>query len=217
MYKRQVQVDDYLRTTNPDVYAVGDVCTRYQFTHVAGTMAGMVVDNALFRGRHAFSKLVVPWATYTEPEVAHVGLYERDVASQGLACDTYTTALAHNDRAILEGATEGFVKVHCRKGTDEILGATIVADHAGELISELTLAIQANVGLGTIGKTIHPYPTVSEAIAGCGVAYNRTVWKTKRRDGAAAAPGGLKLALAAGGGALLGALAVVFAKPRAAR
>jgi pyruvate/2-oxoglutarate dehydrogenase complex dihydrolipoamide dehydrogenase (E3) component len=125
-----VQVDDYLRTTNPDVYAVGDVCTRYQFTHVAGTMAGMVVDNALFRGRHAFSKLVVPWATYTEPEVAHVGLYERDIASQGLACDTFTTALAHNDRAILEGATEGFVKVHCRKGTDEILGATIVADHA---------------------------------------------------------------------------------------
>ena len=212
-----VQVDDYLRTTNPDVYAVGDVCTRYQFTHVAGTMAGMVVDNALFRGRHAFSKLVVPWATYTEPEVAHVGLYERDVASQGLACDTYTTALAHNDRAILEGATEGFVKVHCRKGTDEILGATVVADHAGELISELTLAIQANVGLGTIGKTIHPYPTVSEAIAGCGVAYNRTVWKTKRSDGAAAAPGGLKLLLAAAGGALLGALAVVLVKPRAAR
>ncbi|KAH8071730.1 dihydrolipoyl dehydrogenase [Aureococcus anophagefferens] len=191
-----VQVDDYLRTTNPDVYAVGDVCTRYQFTHVAGTMAGMVVDNALFRGRHAFSKLVVPWATYTEPEVAHVGLYERDVASQGLACDTYTTALAHNDRAILEGATEGFVKVHCRKGTDEILGATIVATTLAKLISELTLAIQANVGLGTIGKTIHPYPTVSGAIAGCGVAYNRTVWKTKRRDSAAAAPGGLKLALA---------------------
>ena len=127
------------------------------------------------------------WCTYTAPEVAHVGLYERDVAERGLRCDTFTTALAHNDRAILEGATDGFVKVHVRRGTDEILGATVVAEHAGEMISELTLAIQNKIGLRAVGRTIHPYPTVAEAIQGCGVAYNRTVWKRWRAAPTAAA------------------------------
>ena len=190
-----VRVDDTLRTTNPNIYAVGDVCTPFQFTHVAGAMAGIVVENALFGGARRFSSLLVPWCTYTAPEVAHVGLYERDVAERGLRCDTFTTALAHNDRAILEGATDGFVKVHVRRGTDEILGATVVAEHAGEMISELTLAIQNKIGLRAVGRTIHPYPTVAEAIQGCGVAYNRTVWKKMARGadgrgGAARASGG---------------------------
>lgn len=171
-----VHVDDELRTSNPAIYAVGDVCTAFQFTHVAGTMAGVAVQNALFGGAVKFSSLLIPWCTYTEPEIAHVGLYERDFADRGIECDTYTTSLAHNDRAILESSEEGFVKIHCLKGTDEILGATIVSDHAGETISELTLAIGAKVGLGAIGKTIHPYPTVAEAIQGCGIAFNRTRW-----------------------------------------
>ena len=150
-----VRVDDTLRTTNPNIYAVGDVCTPFQFTHVAGAMAGIVVENALFGGARRFSSLLVPWCTYTAPEVAHVGLYERDFAARGLRCDTFTTALAHNDRAILEGATDGFVKVHVRRGTDEILGATVVAEHAGEMISELTLAIQNKIGPRAVERTIH--------------------------------------------------------------
>ena len=170
-------------------------------------MAGIAVTNALFGGRLKFSRLVIPWTTFTDPEVAHVGLYERDIVHKGIECETYKTSLAHNDRAICEGATEGFVKVHCQKGTDTILGATIVAEHAGELISELTLAIQAGVGLGQLGRTIHPYPTVSEAIAGCGVAYNRTVWKTKGLDAPSSRTWlkAAQLAAAVGVGLVLGA------------
>jgi len=164
-----VLVDNYLRTSNPNVWAVGDVCTRFQFTHVAGAMAGMVVENALFGGDCQFDHTLIPWATFTEPEVAHTGLYERDFAERGIECETYKTGLEHCDRAILESATEGFVKIHVLKGTDTILGATIVAPCAGEMISELTVAMQADIGLGTLGRVVHPYPTIAEAIKGCGI------------------------------------------------
>ncbi|KAJ1445970.1 mercuric reductase [Pelagophyceae sp. CCMP2097] len=176
--KTGVKIDDACRTSNADIYAVGDCCTPFQFTHVAGAMASAVVQNSLFGGNVKFSELLIPWCTFTEPEVAHVGLYERDFSALGLECDTYAATLAHVDRAILEGDDEGFVKIHCKKGTDEILGATIVAAHAGEMISELTLAIQAKVGLGFLGRVIHPYPTVAEAIQSCGVSYNRSQWLT---------------------------------------
>ena len=122
------------------------------------------------------SSLLVPWCTYTAPEVAHVGLYERDVAERGLRCDTFTTALAHNDRAILEGATDGFVKVHVRRGTDEILGAGIVAPHAGDMISEVTLAMQAGAGLATVARVIHPYPTMAEGIQQAALGFIRKTW-----------------------------------------
>lgn len=175
--KRGVIVDSNLRTSNPNIFAVGDVCTPLQFTHVSGAMAGIVVENALFEGDRKFDETLVPWATFTEPEVAHTGLYEADFASRGLECDTYKVDLQHNDRAILESATTGFCKVHCRKGTDEILGGTIVGEHAGDMISELTVAIQAKVGLSVLGRVIHPYPTLGECIQGCGIGYNRTQWK----------------------------------------
>ena len=139
-------------------------------------MAGIAVENAVFGGSKRFSAQVIAWCTYTAPEVAHVGLYERDIAARGLESDTYSVQLKHNDRAICEGAADdgGFVKIHCKKGTDEILGATICSEHAGESISELTVAIQSHIGLGALGRTIHPYPTVAEAIQGCGIGYNRT-------------------------------------------
>jgi pyruvate/2-oxoglutarate dehydrogenase complex dihydrolipoamide dehydrogenase (E3) component len=169
-----VDVNDKLQTSNPNVFAVGDVASRYQFTHMADFMARTVIRNALFLGRDKVSSLLVPWATYTEPEVAHVGLYERDLEQRGIAFATYTRQLADVDRAILEGDTEGFVKIHVRQGTDEILGATVVAAHAGDLISEISVAMRAGMGLGTLASVIHPYPTTAEAIRQTGDAYNRT-------------------------------------------
>jgi pyruvate/2-oxoglutarate dehydrogenase complex dihydrolipoamide dehydrogenase (E3) component len=172
--KKGVTVDDRLCTTNPRIFAAGDVCSRYQFTHAADAMARIVIQNALFLGRARVSKLVIPWCTYTDPEVAHVGLYEHEAAAQGIAVETYTQEMTHVDRAILDGETEGFVKVVVRKGTDRLLGATIVARHAGEMISEATLAITAGVGLRKLAATIHPYPTQAEALRKVGDAYNRT-------------------------------------------
>jgi pyruvate/2-oxoglutarate dehydrogenase complex dihydrolipoamide dehydrogenase (E3) component len=169
-----VEVNDKLQTSNPNVFAVGDVASRYQFTHMADFMARMVIRNALFLGRDKVSSLLVPWATYTEPEVAHVGLYERDLEERGIAFATYTRQLVDVDRAILEGDTEGFVKIHVKKGTDDILGATIVGAHAGDLISEISVAMRAGMGLGTLASVIHPYPTTAEAIRQTGDAYNRT-------------------------------------------
>ncbi len=169
-----VVVSEKLQTTNSSIYAVGDVATRYQFTHMADFMARLVVRNALFLGRDKSSDLLVPWATYTEPEIAHVGLYEKDLQARGIEYTTIRRDFDDVDRAILEGDTAGFVKIHLKKGTDEILGATIVGSHAGDMISEISVAIHAKMGLGRLASVIHPYPTVAEAIRQCGDAYNRT-------------------------------------------
>jgi pyruvate/2-oxoglutarate dehydrogenase complex dihydrolipoamide dehydrogenase (E3) component len=169
-----VRVDDRLRTTNRSVYAAGDVCSKYQFTHAADFMARIVVQNALFLGRKRLSALTIPWCTYTDPELAHVGLGERDAEAQGLAIDTYVQPLAEVDRAVLDGETEGFVKVHVRKGSDAIVGATIVAKHAGEMLSEITLAMTAGKGLASIGATIHPYPTQADAVRRVADQWSRT-------------------------------------------
>lgn len=169
-----VKVDDRLRTTNPNIFAAGDVCSRYKFTHAADFMARIVIQNSLFMGRSKASALTIPWCTYTSPEIAHVGLSEREASKHGVAIDTYLQHFADVDRAILSGDTEGFVKVHTHKGTDRIAGATIVSPHAGEMISEITLAMTHGLGLKKIGSTIHPYPTQTEAIRKLGDQYNRT-------------------------------------------
>ena len=172
--RKGVRVDDNLRTTNKAVFAAGDVASRFQFTHAADFMARIVLRNSLFGGRAKASSLVIPWATYTEPELAHVGLHPHEAAEQGIEVDTYVQPLEDVDRAILDGEDEGFVKIHTRKGKDTIVGATIVAGHAGDMISEIALAMRAGVGLGTIADTIHPYPTQAEAIRRVGDQYNRT-------------------------------------------
>ncbi len=172
--KKGVKVNDRLQTANPRIFACGDICSPYQFTHAADFMARIVIQNALFKGRAKASSLIIPWATYTSPEIAHVGLYEKEAKEKGIEVDTFTQELSKVDRAILDGETEGFVRVHVRKGTDEIVGATVVATHAGELIGELTLAMKGKLGLKTIGATIHPYPTQAEAIRKTGDLYNRT-------------------------------------------
>jgi len=172
--KKGVQVDDHMRTTNARIYAAGDICSPYQFTHAADFMARIVIQNALFHGRGKSSKLTIPWCTYTAPEIAHVGLYARDANKQGIEVDTFVQELGEVDRAILDGETDGFVKVHVRHGTDRIVGATIVARSAGDLISELTLAMTHGLSLKRIGSTIHPYPTQAEAIRKLGDQFSRT-------------------------------------------
>ncbi len=172
--QRGVKVDDHLRTTNPRIFAAGDICMEWKFTHAADFAARIVIQNALFFGRKRLSALHMPWCTYTDPEIAHVGLYERAAAARGIAVETYVRPLAEVDRAIADGEEDGFVKVKVKKGTDQILGATVVARHAGEMISELTLAMVAKVGLGALANVIHPYPTQAEAIRQVGDLYNRT-------------------------------------------
>jgi len=172
--KNGVTVSDTLQTSNPHVYAAGDICSPWKFTHTADVQARILIANALFMGRQRTSTLTIPWCTYTDPEIAHVGMYERDAQEKGIAVTTLTVPLSEVDRAILDGETEGFARVHIRKGSDTILGATIVARHAGEMINEFSLAITNNLGLGAIGRTIHPYPTQAEVIKKLGDTYNRT-------------------------------------------
>ncbi len=172
--KRGVTVNDRLQTTNPRVYACGDVCSPYQFTHMADATARIVIQNALFLGRKRISRLTVPWCTYTDPEVAHVGLYEEQAKQKEIDVRTIVQTFHEVDRAILEGDPDGMVKVHAQARTGKILGATIVARHAGDMISEITLAMTGGVGLGTLANVIHPYPTEAEAIKRAGDAWNRT-------------------------------------------
>ena len=172
--KAGIHVDDRLRTTNPNIYAAGDVSSDYKFTHAADFMARIVVRNALFPGWKKLSSLIIPWCTYTSPEIAHVGLYESDDSKKGHNVNAFQIGFDAVDRAVLEGETSGLARVLVKKGTDRILGATIVAANAGEMISEVTLAMVGRLGLATIARAIHPYPTRSEAIRKIGDAYNRT-------------------------------------------
>jgi len=168
-----VEVTDGLRTTNSRIYAAGDVCSKYKFTHAADAMSRIVIQNALFFGRAKASRLVMPWCTFTDPEIAHVGLYEKDAQEQGIATHTIAVELGKVDRAILDGE-DGLLKVLLKKGTDQILGATLVSRHAGETISELTTAMTHGLGLRKLASVIHPYPTQAEVIKRAADAYNRT-------------------------------------------
>jgi len=172
--KPGVTVSDRLQTTNRDVYAAGDVCSKYKFTHMADALARIVIRNALFFGRSKASQLIVPWCTYTDPEIAHVGLYPDDAEEKGIAVETFRVPLGEVDRGVLDGEEEGLLKVHTKKGTKKILGATLVARHAGEMISEITLAMVSGAGLTKLAETIHPYPTQAEAIKHVADQFNRT-------------------------------------------
>ena len=169
-----VVVDERLRTTNSRIYAAGDICSRYKFTHAADAMARIVIANALFFARRKVTDLVIPWCTYTDPEIAHVGYYEKDAKAAGFAVGTITQPLSAVDRAVLDGEDEGFARVHYDKKTGRILGGTLVARHAGEMINELTLAMVAKQKLGILSSTIHPYPTQAEVLRMLGDAYMRT-------------------------------------------
>lgn len=169
-----IRVDDFLRTSNRRIYAAGDVCLEHKFTHTADASARIAVRNALFPGRQRLSALTIPWCTYTDPAIAHVGLYVRQAQEQDISVKTFTILLHDVDRAIADSEETGFVKIHVREGSDRILGATIVARRAGEIINEITLAMVTGVGLRTLGRVIHAYPTQAEAIKKAADACNRT-------------------------------------------
>ena len=177
--RKGVVVNDHLQTTNPRIFAAGDICMDWKFTHAADAAARIVIKNALFApfglGRSKLSSLVMPWVTYTDPEIAHVGLYAHEAQKQGMAVDTITIPFSTVDRALADGETDGFVKILHPKGSDKILGATIVARHAGEMISEITLAMVTRQGLSALSGVIHPYPTQAEAIKKAADAYRRTL------------------------------------------
>ncbi len=170
--KDGVTVDDRLRTSNRRIYAAGDVCSEFKFTHVADAMARIVIQNALFYGRKKTSALVIPWCTFTDPEIAHVGLYEDDARRRGHRVETVTVPLAEVDRAVLDEEADGFVRVHHERG--RILGCTIVAAHAGELAGEVSYAMTRGGTLTDLSATIHPYPTQAEALRKAGDAYQRS-------------------------------------------
>jgi pyruvate/2-oxoglutarate dehydrogenase complex dihydrolipoamide dehydrogenase (E3) component len=176
-----VRVDDFLRTSNPRIYAAGDACLEHKYTHTADASARNVVQNARFLGRKRLSTLTIPWCTYTDPEIAHVGLYVRKARERGIPVKTFTIPIHDVDRAIADGVEAGFVKLHDKEGTDRILGATIVARHAGEMINEITLAMVANIGLATLARVIHAYPTQAEAIRAAAIAFERSQQPARRR------------------------------------
>jgi pyruvate/2-oxoglutarate dehydrogenase complex dihydrolipoamide dehydrogenase (E3) component len=168
-----VEVDDFLRTSNRRIYAAGDVCLEHQFAHTAEASARIAVLNALGLQRERLSALTVPWCTYTDPEIAHVGLYVREAWSRSIPVETYVMLMHDVDRAVTDGEDEGFVKIHMRQGTDRVLGATIVARHAGEMISEVSLAIRLGLGMRDLAKVIHAYPTQAAAVRMAAIAYTR--------------------------------------------
>lgn len=173
--KKGLLVNDKLQTSNPRIYGVGDCCSEFfKFTHAADFMARAVVRNALFFGKEKMSNLLIPYATFTSPEIASVGLYGKDLEEKGIAYRVIEKPFQDNDRAICDSATIGLVRVRVDAKTDTILGASIVGEGAGNMISEVTLAMKSKTGLGALAAVIHPYPTVSEALRQSGDVYNRT-------------------------------------------
>lgn len=176
---RGVKVNDYLQTTNPNIYSAGDVCLNQKFTHTADAAARIVIKNTLFSpfglGRYKFSDLIIPWVTYTDPEIAHVGMYPHECQRQGIKFNTIKVMMSSVDRSITDGETEGFIKVYHQQGCDRILGATIVATHGGEIISEITAAMVNGIGLNGLSKVIHSYPTQADVVKKVADSYRRTL------------------------------------------
>ena len=169
-----IHINDFLQTTNRRIYAAGDVCLEHKFTHAAEASARIAIRNALFLGRKRLSALTIPWCTYTDPEIAHIGLYVREAREKAIPVTTFTILMQDVDRAVTDGEEQGFVKIHVRQGSDRILGATVVARHAGEMINGISLAITSGIGLRALARVIHTYPTQAGAIKMAAEAYNRT-------------------------------------------
>ncbi|MEP6938131.1 MAG: mercuric reductase [Rudaea sp.] len=168
-----IVIDEFLCSTNPRIYAAGDVCMSHKFTHVAKFTAIMAVENALLDARHDHRELIVPWCTFSDPEVAHVGTQVWEAKQQGIPLTTYTVPMQDVDRAIIDAQDTGFVKIHVRDGTDQILGATIVASRASEMINEVTVAMKAGIGLRELAGVLHIYPSQAEAMHMAALAYVR--------------------------------------------
>jgi pyruvate/2-oxoglutarate dehydrogenase complex dihydrolipoamide dehydrogenase (E3) component len=168
-----IGINDFLQTSNSRIYAAGDVCLEHRFAHIEGASAHIVTQNALFLGRQRLSALTIPWCTYTDPEIAHLGMYVKEAREKGIPVKTITVLMHEVDRAIADGEEDGFVKIHIKEGTDRILGATVVARHAGEMISDLALAMAEGIGLRGLARVDHPYPTQAAAIKMAAATWSR--------------------------------------------
>ena len=166
-----ILVDDYLRSTNPRIYAAGDVCMSHKFTHVAKFTATMATENALLDTQQNQRELVVPWCTFCDPEIAHVGMQVWEAKARGVPVTTYTVMMHDVDRAIIDEQDTGFVKIHVQDNTDRILGATIVASRASEMVNEITLAMNTRIGMRDLAKVLHIYPSQAEAMHMTALAY----------------------------------------------
>jgi pyruvate/2-oxoglutarate dehydrogenase complex dihydrolipoamide dehydrogenase (E3) component len=174
-----IAVDDYLRTSNSDVYAAGDVCMAKMFANVAQASGRMAVFNAFGAGEHQVSRMIVPWCTFCDPEIAQIGMQIWDARRQSIPIKTFTILMQDVDRAITDGRDDGFVKIHVREGTDEIIGAAIVASRASEMINEVAVIMNAKIGMLELAEILHTYPAQSDAIRLAAVAYRASL--TARR------------------------------------
>lgn len=181
--KKGVIVNDYLQTSVPQIYSAGDVCMDWKFTHAADSAARIVIKNMLFSplglGREKLSQLIIPSTVYTDPEIAQVGLNELQAKTQGIRVSSLKISLSQLDRALTDGEEEGFIKIYYQPGSEQILGATIVARHGGDIISEITTAMVGKIGLNTLSRVIHPYPTQAEGIKKAAESYRRTLLTPK--------------------------------------
>ena len=171
--RQGVHIDEFFATANPDIYACGDCATPYKFTHSADFQARLAVRNMFLGNTHKLSDLLIPWCTYTEPEVAHVGKYEAELTAAGVAFETFTRQLGDVDRCMCDGVSKGFVKITVKAGTDEIVGATICGPNAGDMISEITVCMQYGIGIAHVAGTIHPYPTTQESVRQACLGFNK--------------------------------------------
>jgi pyruvate/2-oxoglutarate dehydrogenase complex dihydrolipoamide dehydrogenase (E3) component len=178
-----IQVNDLLQTTNRRVYAAGDVCSAHKFTHAADAMARIAVRNALFAGRERVSRLLIPHCTYTDPEIAHLGWngLEETSSIDVEQIATRTEDLCHNDRALLDGEEEGRVRLHIHRRTGRLVGASIAARHAGDLLATIAVAMTAGITIQSLARTILPYPTQAEAIRRIADQYTLDQWGPRQR------------------------------------
>jgi pyruvate/2-oxoglutarate dehydrogenase complex dihydrolipoamide dehydrogenase (E3) component len=165
-----IKVDDFLRTTNPNIYAAGDVCMPHKFANIAEASSRMAVQNA-FGSRKRYSRLIIPWCTFCSPEIAHVGMHIWEARQKSIPIKTYTVMMHDVDRAITDGQDDGFVKIHVQLGTDKILGATIVASRASDMINEMSVIMSARIGMRRLAGMLHTYPAQSEAIRLAAMAF----------------------------------------------
>jgi pyruvate/2-oxoglutarate dehydrogenase complex dihydrolipoamide dehydrogenase (E3) component len=170
---RGITVDAYMRTTNPDIYAAGDVCMDLKFSNAASASARVAVQNALASGTDTLDPTIIPWCTFCEPEVAHIGMHVWEARENAIPVKTYTVMMQDVDRAITDGQDLGFVKIHTKVGTDKILGATIVSSRASEMINELAVIMSAGIGMEQLANIVHTYPAQSQAIMLAGLAFQK--------------------------------------------
>jgi pyruvate/2-oxoglutarate dehydrogenase complex dihydrolipoamide dehydrogenase (E3) component len=171
--ERGIDVDEFLRTSNPDVYAAGDACDWQHFTNVAESSARIAVQNAFGAAVRRHDQSQIPWCTYCDPEIAHIGINVREASRQSIPITSFTVMMQDVDRAITDGQDDGFVKLYVRDGTDQILGATVVATRASELINEISVIMSAGIGMRRLAGILHTYPAQSDAIRLAALAYLR--------------------------------------------